>query len=554
LAADRVRLWLRVYAARVTTNERAPDPSSRTAAPATRLTRLGVIDLGSNSGRLVLMLRQIHGIPLVVDELQATLRLAEGLQATGEIGEAGLERALAALRAFRSAAQQFGVEALICAGTSALRDASNGPAVLAQLEAETGVPVTVLSGEREAYYGYVAAVNSLPIENGLVLDLGGGSLELSFVRGRGCERAVSLPLGALRLSERALRGDPPARGEVAALRDDLAKQLRAAGVRPLPPGQLLAGSGGTVRTLAKIVRREAGLPSLRLHGYAMDGRALSATARTLLGQTVQQRRRIPGLPPERSDTIGAGALVVQAVMRAAGARSLLVCGQGLREGIAYEAFRASKSAIIRDPRRAGIDAFRERYVTGPLLGFTHEEGRESRHAVGPHPSDGVEPLALALLERLALALAATDDDRALLAAAAALCDVGRAISLYRWMEHAAYLLANGDLVGYTQREAVLIGQVIGAQTGARVVPSRPELALEEGEAWRAGQLGMVLGLARWLRRLGVDAAAPPRLTVAADSLAVQLPAGVPFVEDEWLDGLARGCRRYLDRVLIVTGG
>jgi exopolyphosphatase/guanosine-5'-triphosphate,3'-diphosphate pyrophosphatase len=536
----------------VTTHEIAAVAALRHAAEQPRLTRLGVIDLGSNSGRLVLMLRQIHGIPLVVDEMQVTLRLAEGLQATDAIGTPALDRTLTALRAFRRAAAEFGVERLICAGTSALRDASNGPEVIARLEAEAGVPITVLSGEREAYYGYLAAVNSLPIENGLVLDLGGGSLELSFIANRGCERAVSLPLGALRLSERFLRGDPPARGEVSALRDHLAKQLRGAGVRPMPPGQILVGSGGTVRTLAKIVRREAGLPSLRLHGYEIDGRALSRATRGLLGQTVQQRRRMPGLPPERADTIGAGALVVQAVLRAAGADSLLVCGQGLREGIAYEAFRAHKSPVVRDARRAGIDAFRERYVTGPLLGFTHEEGRDLLHAVGPHPSDGVEPLALALLDRLATALAATAPDRSLLAAAAALCDVGRAISLYRWTEHTAYLLANGDLGGYTQREAVLIGQVIAAQAGGRVMFDRPELPLDEREAWRAGQLGLVLGLARWLRRLGVSADTPPTLAVAPDVLTVTLPAGVLWVEDEWLDGLVRGCRRYLDRTLCIA--
>jgi|SRR5579875_1463412 len=516
-----------------------------------RLTRLGVIDLGSNSGRLVLMLRQIHGIPLVVDEVQVTLRLAEGLQARGTIGAHAVRRALLALRAFRRIAERFPTEALICVGTSAMRDAANGAQVARELEAATGVAVRVLSGEEEAYYGYIAAVNSLPIRNGLVIDLGGGSLELSLVRDRQLTRAVSLPLGALRLTEQFLRNDPPANHEIAGLRKYLAARLAEAGIGALGAEEMLVGAGGTVRTLAKIARRRAGLPSLRLHGYAVERRALEQLARDLLRQPLRQRRRIPGLPAERADTIGAGVLAIGEVMRATRARALVVCGQGLREGIAYEAYRARKSPLIRDPRRAGVEAFRERYVTGPLLGFTHEELRDTVHAIGPHPSDGVEPLALALFDRLAETLSPAVDDRALLSAAAMLCDAGRAVSLYRWNEHTAYLLTNGDLVGYTQREAALIGAVISAQTGGRIAPLRPDLALDEAEQRRAGRLGAVLGLARWLRRLGVAADDPLSLRTTGRTLAVTLPPGVPTVEDEWLAGLARGVRRYLGLTLAV---
>ncbi|HEY7296256.1 MAG TPA: Ppx/GppA phosphatase family protein, partial [Dehalococcoidia bacterium] len=444
-----------------------------TEHPAARLTRLGVIDLGSNTGRLILCLRQVHGIPLIVDEAQVALRLAEGLQQRDTIGLPAIERTRVALRAFRVAAERFGVERLLAVGTSALRDAANGAEIAAELQRESGVPIEVLSGEQEAFYGYLAAVNSLPLHDGLVLDLGGGSLELSFVRNRALEGAVSLPLGALRLHEQFLRGDPPAASEVTALRQHVEAALHQAGVRKLAANQILAGAGGTIRALAKLVRKASGAPSIRLHGYAIDAPRLRDLARMLAGQTAQQRRRVAGLAPERAEIIAAGALIVQAVVQATGARSLLVCGQGLREGLAYEAFRVHhRSAVIRDVRRAGIEAFRERYVTGALRAFTHEghdQEESAGHAAplyagmpGPHPSDGVEPLALRLLEKLTPVTPASDADRGLLSAAAALCDAGRAISLYRWSEHAFYLLTNGDLNGYTQREAVLIGELISA--------------------------------------------------------------------------------------------
>jgi len=532
-----------------------------TEHPAARLTRLGVIDLGSNTGRLILCLRQVHGIPLIVDEAQVSLRLAEGLQQSDAIGRPAVDRALVALRAFRVAAERFGVERLLAVGTSALRDAANGADVAGELQRESGVPIAVLSGEQEAFYGYLAAANSLPLRDGLVLDLGGGSLELSFVRGRALERAISLPLGALRLHERFLRADPPTTGEIAALRQHVEAALHKAGVRKLAAGETLAGAGGTIRALAKLVRKGSGAPSIRLHGYTIDAVRLRELARTLADQTAQQRRRVPGLAPERAEIIAAGALIVQGVIQATGARSLLVCGQGLREGLAYEAFRVRhRSAVIRNVRRAGIEAFRERYVTGALRAFTHESldhDDDAGHAAplyaglrGPHPSDGVEPLALRLLEKLGPVASVSAADRELLEAAAALCDAGRAISLYRWSEHAVYLLTNGDLNGYTQREAVLIGQLIAAQAGGRVEPPRGFAPLEAGAAFEV--MALALGLARWLRRFGVDAETPISVLTPPGALLVVLPPDVPLIADEWEEGLARACRRAFDRELRVT--
>ncbi len=523
-----------------------------------RLTRLGVIDLGSNSGRLILALRQVHGIPLIVDESQVSLRLAEGLSQTGEIGQPAIERTRNALRGFRAAAEQFGVERLITVGTSALRDATNGPAVLEQLQADTGTEITLLSGEREAYYGYLAAVNSLPIDDGIVLDLGGGSLELTFVAARGCERALSLPLGALRLTERFLTGDPPSGSQVAELRSHVLKSLRQAGVRKSKSGGILTGAGGTVRNLAKLVRKSSGVPSYRLHGYQIDGARLRGLTRSLLSLTVQQRRRLAGLPPDRADIITGGAVIVQAVMEATGTRSLLVCGQGLREGVALEAFRTNKSPLIRNVRSAGIDAFRERYVTGALRQFTHEDpapnidSADTATGPGHHPSDGVEQLALYLLDKLQAVVTATPVERELMSAAAALCDAGRAISLYRSAEHAVYLLANGDLVGFTQQEAAMIALIVGSQNGQRLELQGFELSVADSDAGQAGRLAFVVGLARWLRRVGVSTETPVSIVAPPGSLLLVLPPGVPLLRDEWSEALGRGCRRLFERDLLVT--
>jgi exopolyphosphatase/guanosine-5'-triphosphate,3'-diphosphate pyrophosphatase len=501
--------------------------------------KLGVIDLGSNSGRLVLALREAHGIPHIVDESQVSLRLAEGLQSTGKVGRPATERALQALSAFRTMCERFGAERVIAAGTSALREAENGVDVVAELESETGVAVDVLSGEREAYYGYLAAVNSLPFTDGIVLDLGGGSLELAFVRGRECERALSFPFGTLRMTERFLRSDPPASTEVEALRRHVGQRLRNAGLEAMAPGQTLVGLGGTVRSLAKLVRRNAGLPSVRLHGFSVEAGVLRDLCRALARQNEAERRRIAGLPTERAGIIVAGAVVIREVLDITKVPSLLVCGHGLREGIAYEAFREGEPALIPDVRRAGVEAFAARYSA-------------TRAGEGGARDGDVERLALRLLKRLAPIMPPDEDDHELLAAAAVLCDTGRTVSLYRWPEHTLYLLANGDLTGFTQQEALLIAQVVAAQSGQRADLAPYQVTPSEADDARAGRLGVVLGLARWLSRAGVDAHTPVSVLAQGRALIVVLPPEVPLVDDEWYEGLVRACRRYLDRDLRAT--
>lgn len=501
--------------------------------------KLGVIDLGSNSGRLVLALREAYGIPHIVDESQVALRLAEGLNDSGAIGEAAEDRARSALLAFRVMAERFGAERVITVGTSALRDASNGAEVAQRLEAASGLEIEVLSGEREAYYGYLAAVNSLPIEDGLVLDLGGGSLELAYVRGRRCERVLSFPFGTLRMTERFLHSDPAGAAELDELRKHVANRLKRAGVKPLPAGEIVVGLGGTVRTLAKLVRRAAGIPSIRLHGYAVESAALRDLTRSLSRMNEADRRRLQGLPIERSGIIVAGAVVIREVLEVTKSAVLMTCGQGLREGIAYEAFRDGEAPVIPDVRRAGVEAFAERYSA-------------TRTGEGGPRSADVETLALRLLKRLAPMLTFDDTERDLLSAAAILCDAGRTVSLYRWPEHTLYLLANGDLTGYTQQESLLIAQVVAAQSGQRAELSPYQAIVDADDENRAGRLGVVLGLARWLSRAGVDASTPVSVVAQGRSLLVVLPPEVPIVDDEWHEGLVRSCRRFLDRDLRIT--
>src|ERR671931_663688 len=219
--------------------------------------RLAVIDLGSNSFRLVVFTAG-DGWWKRTDEIYEAVRIGEGLAATGELGEPGMARAQATMEVFAHfcAASGIGVDAIDAVATSAIRDASNSAAFLDRAQKASGLRARVLSGEEEARYGYLAAVNSTTLSDGVMLDLGGGSMQLVHVVGRHARELDSWRLGAVRMSERFLPGDGPTKPKqirelVAHVKTKLerAPWLSRCGPR-------LVGIGGTVRNLAAAAQRD----------------------------------------------------------------------------------------------------------------------------------------------------------------------------------------------------------------------------------------------------------------------------------------------------------
>ena len=179
---------------------------------------LAVIDIGSNSGRVMVFRPETGGHLHVLAGSRASLRLVRSLDATGRIPEDALERAFEALRDFAAIARGSGVRRIVAAGTAALRDAANGAAFIRRVRVELGLSIRILSGVEEARCGFLGAVGGLPVDDGVLFDLGGGSLQVSRFRGRRLLGAVSVPLGALRVSDAFLRSDPPSARELEKLK------------------------------------------------------------------------------------------------------------------------------------------------------------------------------------------------------------------------------------------------------------------------------------------------------------------------------------------------
>jgi len=304
--------------------------SRRRATSAASGAPVAVIDVGSNSGRVMVYRQEAGGHLHVLAGSRASLRLVRELDRTGGIPGESLERAFEALRDFRSVARGSGVRRIVAAGTSALRDAANGPAFIRRVRRELGIAIRTLSGLEEARYGFLGAVGGLPVEHGALFDLGGGSLQVARFRDRRLLGAVSVPLGALRVSDAFLRSDPPTGREMRRLREHARELLDEAGVRALGAGEELVGTGGTLRNLAKIDQRASGYPIPRLHGYVLTRRRAHDIVAGLAGDRLKKRAGVPGLNADRRDSVVGGGLVVDTLMEMLGADHVVVSGEGAR--------------------------------------------------------------------------------------------------------------------------------------------------------------------------------------------------------------------------------
>ncbi|MFI1400606.1 Ppx/GppA family phosphatase [Streptomyces sp. NPDC020681] len=298
--------------------------------------RLGVLDVGSNTVHLLVVDAHPGARPLPAHSYKAELRLAELLDGQGAIGPDGVERLIETVSGAVQAAEDQGCEQVLSFATSAVREATNADQVLTRVKAETDVDLTVLTGEEEARLTFLAARRWFGWSAGklLVLDIGGGSLEIAFGIDEEPDAAVSLPLGAGRLTSERLPGDPPDPQDVKALRRHVRAEIaRTVGEfsRLGKPDHIVATSK-TFRQLARIAGAARSADGL----YVQRDLSLSSVREwvpKLTAMTAEQRAALPGVSEGRSRQLLAGALVAEGAMDLFGAQVLEICPWALREGV-----------------------------------------------------------------------------------------------------------------------------------------------------------------------------------------------------------------------------
>jgi exopolyphosphatase / guanosine-5'-triphosphate,3'-diphosphate pyrophosphatase len=298
--------------------------------------RLGVIDVGSNTVHLLVVDAYVGAHPLPASSHKIELRLSEHVDEDGSISRSGAEALVGFTRECLSFAEDQGVEDLLAFATSAIRDAPNGEAVLARVLEETGVELQLLSGEDESKLTFLAVRRWFGWSSGrlLVMDIGGGSLELAAGIDEVPDVALSLPLGAGRLTRSGLKGDPPTTSQVKAVRKqvraDIARVLRDVNKAGVPDRYV--GTSKTLRSLARI----AGAAPSAVGPYAvrtLGRKSVATVVSRLAGMTAAERSQLSGVSAGRAPQMLAGAIVADAAMDLLGMERLDICPWALREGV-----------------------------------------------------------------------------------------------------------------------------------------------------------------------------------------------------------------------------
>jgi exopolyphosphatase / guanosine-5'-triphosphate,3'-diphosphate pyrophosphatase len=395
--------------------------------------RLAVVDLGSNSFRLVVFTWVDDSWFRLSDEIHEVVRIGEGLEETGVLAKAPMERALETVDLYAHFCRATGIDEVEAVATSAIRDATNRDEFLER----AALDVRVLATEEEAFYGYLAAVNSTTLSNGVALDIGGGSMQLTLVKDREARDMRSWPFGAVRMTERFLSREPVKPKHMKALREHIGAAL--GDVPWLGKGGALAGVGGTVRNLGTAAMLREELPTFGVQGFPLRRKVLDDMIEDFAEMSPAERGQVRGIKPERGDLILAGALVVQAVMEAGGFDSMEVTEAGLREGVFFSRLLKHRDPpLFNDVRRASV------------RNLAAEYDQDSAHTAH------VAELALTMWDALG-----TGDpvERELLWAAAMLHDIGMSIDYDDHHKHSRYLILNAGLPGFSPRETALIGQM-----------------------------------------------------------------------------------------------
>jgi exopolyphosphatase/guanosine-5'-triphosphate,3'-diphosphate pyrophosphatase len=454
------------------------------------------------------------------DEIHEAVRIGAGLEATGRLQPEPIERALETIELYAHFCRALGIDDVRPLATSAIREAANRDEFVRAARARSGLAVEVLPWEGEARLGYLAGVNSTTLEEGVVLDLGGGSLQLVDVQQRLARDAGSWKLGAVRMTERFLPTQRTKPKQLDALRAHVREELATAPW--LAPSseteRRLTGIGGAVRNLAAAALLAGGLPSHGVQGFLLTPEALAQLVEQLAGLPGSRRGAVPGIKPERGDLILAAAVVLETVIEQGGFAGLEATEAGMREGAFFDSLFADREPpLFPDVRRASVLNLAEQY---------HADLAHTNH---------VARLALEMWDELARAgvHAGRREERELLWAASMLHDIGMTVDYDDHHRHSRYLILGAGLPGFSPRETALVAQSV--RYHRKGTPSLDELEplAQRGDGELLDRLAALLRVAEQLERARDQSVASVDVATADGTVELRLTAAGDVTVARW---------------------
>ena len=423
--------------------------------------RIAAIDIGTNSVHMIVVRVRTDLSFEVVDREKVMVRLGAGGLDGKALTTDAMNATLQALSKFKRLAESHRVDEILAAATSATREARNGGEFLARIERETGIRPRVITGAEEARLIHQAAVYGVDVGSAraVVIDVGGGSVEITLGNATAIQAARSFKIGVIRLTERFVQSDPLSGRDERKLSKHILSEIGRHCDQITAIGfDRVIGTSGTILSLGAVAATAArGVPPAELRNLRVSAKQIRRVRKEVVALDPEQRLSVPGLDPRRADLVVAGAVLVDTILRRLGAEELTLCDLALREGLVLDYIRRNRRQIaqvdkIPDVRRRSALELAER------CNYYAEHAQQ------------VVRLALALFDQSRAIHGLTDREREWLEYAAMLHDIGGLISYARHHRHSYYLIKNGDLRGFHPDEIEVIALV--ARYHRRGTPKR----------------------------------------------------------------------------------
>ncbi len=406
--------------------------------------KMAIIDLGSNSIHMNIMRINEHGGYSVFDSAKETVRLSEGLEHDGMLKAIPMDRAVKALKYFKKLAEVTEVQETHVLATAAVRMAINKDVFIERVREEVGFELKVISGECEAYYDYLAVVNSIEVDDCAIIDIGGASTEIVLVRNRKLEESVSLPFGSVILTEKfgSIKNKKNrVKTAFKYVRDEMNKIPWISQLK----GFRVIGLGGTIRAIGKIDRGFNKYPIKNMHNYRMVHSEIERVFSLVFKKADEELRYVDGIENRRAEVIALGMVPLRALIGFTGSMGISISGHGLRNGFFYEKFFNENGlpVVVDDVLRHSCDNTMKRFNV------------KTEHA------DQVKFISLKLFDLFKDFHSFDSNDRKVLEIASMVHDAGMHIEYYDHHIHGMYLLIYGKINGLTNHEHLKVAFLVG---------------------------------------------------------------------------------------------
>ena len=401
--------------------------------------KIGIIDLGSNSARLVIVNLFADGYFMVVDELKESVRLGQDMERDGFLKPQRVAETIKTLKMFRKLCDASGVTRIIAVATAAVRRAKNQRSFLDEIQASCGIKIRVLTAEEEAVYVYRGVINTMDVPKGIILEIGGGATKIVYYNRRNILNHTTLPFGAVTLtglfSEDGLRPEEQA----AKIEEFFTEQLKKVEwINDVDPDVQMIGVGGSFRNLFKISKMVHKYPLDTVHNYTMFTEDFMPVYDMIKVLDLDKKKKIKGLSAERADILPAALSIIKSFISFFNFEKFIMSGAGLREGIMFnQALPITEEKPISDVLN---------YSLTTLVKYYGVDEKHVEHMVN---------LSIQLFKQLRVLHKFPRQYLKVLKIAATLHDCGQRIKYYNHQRHSWYMILNANLYGVSHRDIVL---------------------------------------------------------------------------------------------------